>query len=156
MKLSKATDYALVMLAHLDTEGRDKWISVRQVAEEVGISTQFLSNIVHKLGKAGLVEALRGPKGGVRLAKNANEITIGHVLIAMDDGLAVVDCLDRPGFCQIENHCNVRKFWSITHELMFAALKHISLKDIAMYLKTGSEHPKMKLKGELPHGHPLA
>ena len=67
------------------------------------------------------------------------EIAVGLVLAAMHDGLGVVDCLDRPGQCQIENQCDVRKFWSITHELMFAALKHISLKDIGMYLKPKGE-----------------
>ena len=110
-------------------------MSVREIAGTIGVPNRFLSNIVHRLVQAGILNSHRGVKGGVQLAKTANEITIGAVLEAMEDTMGLVDCVEHPGLCPLENHCDVQRFWSVTHSLVFAALKHITLKDITSYLK---------------------
>lgn len=139
MKMSKASDYALVLLARLDRETGEIWVSVRKISDEMGISSRFLSNIVHKLVQAGILNSHRGTHGGVRLAKPATQITIGAVLTALDDPMGLVDCVEHPGMCPLENHCDVQKFWSVTHSLVLSALKHITLKEITAYLK-GDHH----------------
>lgn len=153
MRMSKASDYALVLLAKLETLPQDEWISVRKVAGEIGIPNRFLSNIVHRLVQAGILLSHRGVTGGVQLAKPADEITIGAVLEATDDSLGLVDCVDHPGTCPLENHCDVQRFWSITHSFILAALKHITLKEITSYLKDSSKIPKLVLT--LPAAKPL-
>ena len=111
MRMSKASDYALVLLARLETLPKDQWISVRQVASDIGIPNRFLSNIVHRLVQSGILLSHRGVTGGVQLAKPSDEITIGDVLEATDDSLGLVDCVDHPGTCPLENHCDVQHFW---------------------------------------------
>lgn len=135
MKMTKASDYALVLLARLEKSPAEEWVSVRKIAGEIGIPNRFLSNIVHKLVQAHILESHRGVHGGVRLAKPAREITIGSILTAMSDPMGLVDCVEHPGLCPLENHCDVQKFWSVTHGLVLAALKHITLKEITSYLK---------------------
>ncbi len=151
MKMSKATDYALVLLARLEDLPKDQWVSVRTVADEVGIPSRFLSNIVHRLVQAGILTSHRGVTGGVQLAKPSEEITIGAVLEATDDSLGLVDCVDEPGSCPLESHCNVQKFWSVTHTFILTALKHITLKEITSYLKDTNAMPqwmKKQIQGE--------
>lgn len=135
--MTKASDYALVLLARLEQLPKEEWRSVREVAEEIGIPNRFLSNIVHQLVQAGVLASHRGVKGGVKLAQDANQITIGSVLEAMHDPMGLVDCMEQPGMCPLENHCDVQKFWSVTHSLVLAALKHITLKEITSYFKKG-------------------
>lgn len=139
MKMTKASDYALVLLARLEKSPPEEWVSVRKIAGEIGIPNRFLSNIVHKLVQARILESHRGVHGGVRLAKTAKEITIGSILTAMADPMGLVDCVEHPGLCPLENHCDVQKFWSVTHGLLLAALKHITLKEVTSYLK-GEKH----------------
>lgn len=140
MKMTKASDYALVLLARLEQLPKEEWISVREAAEEIGIPNRFLSNIVHQLVQAGVLASHRGVKGGIKLAKDASQITIGSVLEAMHDPMGLVDCMEQSGICPIENHCDVQKFWSVTHTLVLAALKHITLKEITSYFRKGESH----------------
>ncbi len=145
MKLSKASDYALVLLSRLADESEGKWISAREVAETIGIPQSFLGNIIHQLVQAGILISQRGSHGGVKLSRSPGEITIGQVLEATADRMNLVECMDQPGACPIEGNCDVRAFWSITHELVLAALKHITLKDIHMYMNSA------KQKGDIPN-----
>lgn len=148
MKLSKASDYALVFLAKLGTGPQEEWLSVREVAEGLGIPSRFASNIVHNLCKSGILESHRGAHGGVKLAKPIEKITIGDVLEAMEDTMGLVDCISSPGQCPIEDNCDVLKFWSVTHTLVLSTLKHITLKDIISYVY--EKGPKPNIGEPLP------
>lgn len=134
MKMSKASDYALVFLAKLSAQPKENWLSVKATAETLKLPVSFLGNIVHKLVQSGILESQRGVHGGVRLAKEGDQISIGAVLEAMNDPLGIVDCIDQPGDCPIERCCEIKSFWSITHGLILSSLKGITLKDISTYL----------------------
>jgi len=144
MKLSKATDYALVFLARIERLPRDQWVSVKESAKFLGIPSRFLSTIVHRLAKAGILESHRGVHGGVKIAKRPEEITIGHVLEVMEDASGLVDCISHPGLCPIESNCNVLKFWAVTHGLVLSALKQITLKDIITFVYGNGKPPELK------------
>lgn len=144
MKLSKATDYALVFLAKLDRRPKEEWVSVREMATSLGIPNRFLSNIVHQLVLAGILESHRGVHGGVKLAKRPEEITIGDILETMEDSMGLVDCVSHPGQCPIENNCDILKFWAVTHGLVLTALKQITLKDIITFVYEGGRPPVVK------------
>lgn len=143
MKLSKASDYALVFLAKLDRLPKDQWVSVREMADGLGIPSRFLSNIVYKLVLAGVLESQRGVHGGVKLAKKPEAITIGEILETMEDSMGLVDCVSQPGHCPIENHCDILKFWAVTHGLVLTALKQITLKDIITFVYEGGRPPQI-------------
>ena len=147
MKLSKASDYALVFLAKLNRFPRDQWVSVREMAGHLGIPNRFLSNIVYKLVKAGMLESHRGVHGGVKLAKEPEAITIGDILETMEDSMGLVDCISQPGSCPIENNCDILKFWAVTHGLVLTALKQITLKDIITFVYEGGRPPQIKGEG---------
>lgn len=144
MKLSKASDYALVFLAKLDRFPKDQWVSVREMADHLGIPSRFLSNIVYKLVKAGILESHRGVHGGVKLAKKPEAITIGDILETMEDSMGLVDCMVQPGSCPIESNCDILKFWAVTHGLVLTALKEITLKDIITFVYEGGRPPQVK------------
>ena len=146
MKISKSSDYALVLLAGLAKEPVANWVSIRLFAEKLGLSASFLSNIVHKLVQKGILESQRGAHGGIRLAQPQEMISIGTVLQAMDDPMIIVDCIEAGSGCPIEHCCEIKEFWSVTHGLILASLKSITLKDIHQYLKS---HRREKSENEL-------
>lgn len=144
MKLSKASDYALVFLAKLERQPRTRWVSVHEMATTLKIPNRFLSNIAHRLVQVGILESHRGVHGGVKLAKRPDDITIGDVLEAMEDTMGLVDCVSKPGQCPIENNCDIVKFWSVTHGLVVSALKQITLKDIITFVYEHGKPPEVK------------
>jgi Rrf2 family nitric oxide-sensitive transcriptional repressor len=83
MRLNKSTSHAIRIL--VDCARADgKLLKVADVSERLGITPQNVFKIVHLLSRAELVAAMRGPNGGVRLARPADRIRIGDVVRAME------------------------------------------------------------------------
>ncbi|MBX6311922.1 MAG: Rrf2 family transcriptional regulator [Isosphaeraceae bacterium] len=85
MKLSAKAEYAcLAVLALARHRPEDPPMRIREIAEEHGIPERYLVQILLQLKGAGLVASTRGAAGGYRLARPAEEISLGEVLTAID------------------------------------------------------------------------
>ena len=89
MKLSTKGRYAMVALADLAlTEaktGGEDLVSLAEIAKRQDISLPYLEQLFVKLRRAGLVEAVRGPGGGYKLARNPSEIRVADVMQAVEE-----------------------------------------------------------------------
>jgi Rrf2 family transcriptional regulator, iron-sulfur cluster assembly transcription factor len=85
MKLSTKGRYAMVALADLALAKGDDLVSLAEVSRRQDISLPYLEQLFVKLRRAGLVEAVRGPGGGYRLARNPVDIRISEVLEAVEE-----------------------------------------------------------------------
>jgi Rrf2 family iron-sulfur cluster assembly transcriptional regulator len=85
MKLSTKGRYAMVALADLALAKGDNLMTLAQIAERQDISLPYLEQLFVKLRRAGLVEAVRGPGGGYRLAQSSDAIRIAQVLEAVEE-----------------------------------------------------------------------
>lgn len=85
MKLSTKGRYAMVALADLALAKGDDLVSLAEVAKRQDISLPYLEQLFVKLRRAGLVEAVRGPGGGYRLARSPDAIRVSDVLEAVEE-----------------------------------------------------------------------
>ncbi|MCG7574735.1 Rrf2 family transcriptional regulator [Phaeobacter sp. CNT1-3] len=85
MKLSTKGRYAMVALADIALQPNDALVSLGEISKRQDISLPYLEQLFVKLRRAGLVESVRGPGGGYRLAKSAHEIRVVEVLSAVDE-----------------------------------------------------------------------
>lgn len=85
MKLSTKGRYAMVSLADLAIEGRDGLVSLAEISRRQDISLAYLEQLFVRLRRAGIVESVRGPGGGYRLARPAETIRIVDILAAVDE-----------------------------------------------------------------------
>jgi Rrf2 family iron-sulfur cluster assembly transcriptional regulator len=88
MKLSTKGRYAMVALADLalaEAKGGDEHVSLAAISKRQDISLPYLEQLFVKLRRAGLVEAVRGPGGGYRLAKSPDQIRISEVMQAVEE-----------------------------------------------------------------------
>ena len=83
--------YALRTMADLGSH--EGWVSLGDVAERQGISRKYLEQIMSLLVRAGFVESQRGKNGGYRLARPAEDYTLGEILRKTEGDLAPVACL---------------------------------------------------------------
>ncbi len=83
MRLTKQTGHAIRILIDC-ARGGDQLVKTAEIARRLDITPQNVFKIVHLLAHAGFVKAVRGPNGGVRLARPAREIRIGDVVRAME------------------------------------------------------------------------
>lgn len=85
MKLSTKGRYAMVALADLALHGGDELLSLNDIATRQAISVAYLEQLFVKLRRANVVESVRGPGGGYRLARSADAIRVIDVLAAVDE-----------------------------------------------------------------------
>ncbi len=108
MQLTRYSDYALRVLIYLAVEP-ERRATIDEIARSYGISKTHLMKVVHQLGLRGFVETLRGRGGGLRLARAPHEISVGEVVRATEENLALTECFDAAtSACVIESACGLR------------------------------------------------
>lgn len=129
--LSNSCEYGLratLYLASLEPEG---YVSIREISEELDISFPFLTKIFQKLTKAGLMESLRGPKGGVALTKSSEQITLFEIVVAIDGQQLFTECvLGLPG-CNSRKPCPIHERWAEERGRLENMFKRTTLADMA-------------------------
>lgn len=85
MKLSTKGRYAMVALADIAMQKGDTRVSLSEIARRQDISLAYLEQLFVRLRRAGLVESVRGPGGGYRLARVPEEIRVSEVLEAVEE-----------------------------------------------------------------------
>jgi Rrf2 family iron-sulfur cluster assembly transcriptional regulator len=85
MKLSTKGRYAMVALADIAMQKGDTRVSLSEIARRQDISLAYLEQLFVRLRRAGLVESVRGPGGGYRLARAPEEIRVSEVLEAVEE-----------------------------------------------------------------------
>lgn len=79
MKLQKASQFALYAALELASDP-ERQLSAAEIAQKYGISTNHLAKVLRDLGRAGLVESVRGAGGGYRFSGNAKRVTLLDVI----------------------------------------------------------------------------
>lgn len=120
MKLSTKGRYAVTALADIALQGESALVSLADIAVRQDISLAYLEQLFVKLRKAGLVESVRGPGGGYRLARGAEGTRISDVMTAVDERLNAMGCEGAPG-----EGCGGAQAACLTHNLWEQLSSHV-------------------------------
>ena len=135
LRLSKLTDYAVVVMARLARDGAlpDGQVQTAPgLALATGIAEPTVAKVLKILGQAGLVEGLRGARGGYRLTRPLADVALSEVIVAIDGPIALTACVDGGlGTCEAEGICAVRGRWDPVNDAIRRALSGITLADLA-------------------------
>ena len=131
MKVSAQEEYGLRCLLQLAQAARtDESLTLSQIAEREGISVANAGKLLWILNKAGLVQSLRGTKGGYNLARPASEIHLSEVIRVLDDDEVQGHCKSYTGVLDVCVHtsdCGIRSVIVNLHEIVQQALSEITL-----------------------------
>ncbi len=106
--------------------------TIGEVADGFGISKTHLVKCVHQLGGWGYLETVRGNKGGFRLARPANSISIGEIIRLTEDGFALVECFDpATNSCPLIDRCRLRLALSRATAAFLEVLDGMTLADVS-------------------------
>lgn len=130
MKISTKGRYGLRAMLDLalNDDGREA-VCVQSISERQNISESYLEQLVRKLRKAGLIVSVRGAGGGYRLAKPAEEISVGDVLRACEGSIKAVSCVsaDDSAGCTQAEQCVTRIVWERVNDAIEGAVDTIFL-----------------------------
>jgi len=90
MKLSTKGRYAMVALADLALQPEEKLTTLAEISERQDISLPYLEQLFVKLRRADLVQSVRGPGGGYRLARTPSDIRVAEILGAVDETVSAM------------------------------------------------------------------
>jgi len=129
LRLSKLTDYAVVVLVRLAAiEGVQ---TSPGIAQAIGVPEPTVAKVLKTLAGSGLVASQRGARGGYRLMRPLAAIPIADVIVAIDGPIALTACVDGSGFgCDASGTCPMRGRWDPVNEAVREALTNISLADM--------------------------
>ena len=126
LRISKLTDYATVILAHL-AEHETARLAAAEVASATGIGVATVSKLLKEMSRAGLVVATRGARGGYALARSAATISAADIIDAVEGPVALTECSTQPGQCGIEGTCRVGRSWQRVNVAIRRALYDVKL-----------------------------
>jgi len=131
IRLSRISDYGIVLMAHLAGFEDDQPHNAREIASEAGLPLPVVSKILKGLAREGLLVSHRGAKGGYGLARPPEQITADEMIEALEGPIGLTECAVHPGECAQESSCGVREPWQRINAVIRAALTGVTLADLA-------------------------
>ena len=135
MKLSTRMRYGTRLMLDLALNYNKGPIYLKAIARKEEISMKYLSQIVIPLKNAGLIDAVRGAKGGYNLASYPAKITVGDIYEVLEGGCGLVDCVDNKSKCDRVSTCVTRELWVNLSSKMFESLNKVTLQDLVTRYK---------------------
>ena len=89
--ISTKGSYGLAAICELSKHYGESVMQIKEIATNANIPQNYLEQLLGKLRRAGIVESIRGAKGGYRLARDPREIKVLDILVALEDDLKIVD-----------------------------------------------------------------
>ncbi len=150
MKLSTKGRYAVMAMTDIANVSSGTPVSLADIAERQEISQEYLEQLFSKLRRAGLVESVRGPGGGYKLARHADDISIADIVLAADEPLQVTRCEgDAIDGCVAGEKCVTHELWAALGRQIMGFLSAVTLGDVvakrnlalAASIKRAKAHP---------------
>ncbi len=140
MRLSTKGRYAVMAMADLARHGRDdggavRAVSLAEIATRQEISLSYLEQLFARLRKGGLVQSVRGPGGGYRLAKPADVTVVSEIVLAVDEPIRATRCAAHgtPRGCMLRGErCITHNLWEDLGDEIHRYLSSVSLEDVIL------------------------
>lgn len=140
MRLSTKGRYAVMAMADLAKNGRgqsgeSRAVSLAEIAARQEISLSYLEQLFARLRKSGLVQSVRGPGGGYRLAKAAAETVVSEIVLAVDEPIRATRCAAHgtPRGCMLKGErCITHDLWEDLGDEIHRYLASVSLEDVIL------------------------
>ena len=130
LRMSRLTDYGIVLLTHLAARPDDAVHNARELAERAGLPLPVVSKLLKRLAREGFLHSQRGAKGGYALARPAEQISVAAVIDALEGPIALTDCGTHPGACKRESSCVVRAPWQQINRTVRESLEGVRLSEL--------------------------
>ena len=131
MRLGTKGRYAVMAMTDLARHGRGRAVALAEIAARQEISLAYLEQLFAALRRRGLVQSVRGPGGGYRLAAAAQAISVAEVVLAVDEPLAATRCEGTERGCLGNGErCATHELWDALGGHIEHFLASVSLEDV--------------------------
>ena len=143
MRISTKGRYAIEAIVDLSIHSKEELESLKNVSERLNISKNYLEQIFVDLKKNDIVDSVRGPHGGYRLSRPAEDTTAKEVIEAVEGEIVPVACIEKneEKECTNFNKCVSKNLWITLMNEINSVMDSITVADLANeYMKTMSNN----------------
>jgi Rrf2 family iron-sulfur cluster assembly transcriptional regulator len=133
MRLSTKGRYAVMAMADLARRQDEpcRAVALAEIAARQEISLSYLEQLFARLRRKGLVQSARGPGGGYRLTRTAEETSIADIVLAVDEPLRATRCAEQGKGCMLKGErCLTHDLWDDLGHRIEDYLASVSLADV--------------------------
>ena len=136
MKISTKGRYALRLMMDLAMNDNGEYITIKAISARQQISDKYLEQIITVLSRAKFVKSTRGAQGGYKLARPAEEYTVGMILRLIEGSLVPVACMeDDPNQCPRCGFCATLDLWKQLDQAISNVVDNVTLADLVQKQK---------------------
>lgn len=130
IRMSKLTDYGIVLLAQLALRQERVPRTARDLAAATRLPLPVVSKLLKGLAREGLLASHRGANGGYSLACDPATLSVADMIAILEGPVALTECGAHPGLCTQERDCRVRAPWQRINEVIQGALARVTLAEL--------------------------
>lgn len=131
IRLSKLTDYGLVLMTHVARKPGGTLHTARGLAAESGLPVPTVSKLLKTLLQSGFLVSQRGTKGGYSLARAASEVSVAELISSLEGPIALTECsTEITGLCGFEEGCLAKHNQQVINQVVRGALEKLTLADL--------------------------
>lgn len=155
LRISKKADYAVFLLGAIARRGAypggdapESVVSAQEMANEAGLGKSVVANLLKEFAKDGVLESVRGLRGGYRLTVEPSALTLGRILRVVDGPLAVTDCA-QPAFgddddetgspCSLIAFCPSKRPMQVVQERIASIFEELHLDELCGLRTQGAQ-----------------
>ena len=136
MRLTTKGRFAVTAMVDLAMSQGKHPVTLAAISQRQKISLSYLEQLFGKLRRRALVDSVRGPGGGYRLAQDMTQISVADIILAVDETLDSTQCGGREN-CRDENKCITHNLWANLNQHIFNYLGAVTLKQLVDEQKPG-------------------
>jgi Rrf2 family iron-sulfur cluster assembly transcriptional regulator len=129
MRLTTKGRFAVTAMMDLALRGGNDPVTLAEISARQHISLSYLEQLFGKLRRQALVNSVRGPGGGYRLARPTQEISVADIILAVDEPIDATQCGGKEN-CQDDRKCLTHDLWAKLNAHIFGYLRAVSLAEL--------------------------
>ena len=129
MRLTTKGRFAVTAMLDLALRHQHGPVTLAGIGQRQGISLSYLEQLFGKLRRHALVESVRGPGGGYRLARPAEKVSVADIILAVDEPLDATQCAGMEN-CREDQRCMTHNLWITLNEKLHEYLNSVTLQDL--------------------------
>ena len=129
MRLTTKGRFAVTAMVDLALRQGAGPVTLAEISSRQKISLSYLEQLFGKLRRRSLVDSVRGPGGGYKLARDMGGISVAEIIIAVDEPIDATQCGGKEN-CRDEQKCLTHDLWAQLNERIFAYLEAVTLRQL--------------------------
>ena len=145
MRLTTKGRFAVTAMIDVALHGDSGPVTLAAISERQRISLSYLEQLFGKLRRHGIVDSVRGPGGGYTLSRDAAELSVADIILAVDEPIDATQCGGKEN-CHDDRRCMTHELWASLNAHIFSFLRSVTLAELVRQQREPKDKDKVVLQ----------